>query len=201
MKTFLNGLVCLALSTGTAFAPLAVQAEGGYAGASFGKTSVDLECDLDITCAADDSDTGFKVYGGYQFTPNLAVEFGYVDLGEVTASGTDSFLGTTSVLIEASGFTLAAVGTIPLGDRFGLLGKAGFFRWDVDASATSSVFGSASDNETGTDLFLGFGGFMNLGKNLSLRVEWERFMDVGDEDTTGSTDVDLLSAGIVFRFR
>jgi OmpA-OmpF porin, OOP family len=130
----------------------------------------------------------------------VALEVGYVHLGEASANGTDSVLGTTSVTWEASGFMVAAVGSIPIAERFALLGKVGLFRWDVDVRASSSVFGTGSVSKTGTDLMFGLGGSMNLGRNLAVRVEWERFNDVGDENVTGEGDIDLLSASIVFRF-
>ena len=189
----------MALVLGMVFAPLA-QAEGGFAGVGFGQTSVDIECDLNITCSADDSDTGFKIFGGYQFNPNFAFEVGYYDLGEAKVSGTDSFLGSTTATIEASGFNFALVGSIPLGERFELMAKAGIFRWEMDVSATSSIFGSGSENETGFDPMFGIGGAFNFTKNLGVRVEYEKFLDVGDEDTTGQSDVDFLSASLIFRF-
>ena len=198
--TALIGRFCSVLILSMCAMSTAEAQAAAYVGGSIGQSSVDIECDLDITCSADEKDTGWKFYGGYQFTPNFAVEFGYVDLGETGASGNDSVLGTTSVTIEASGFSAAALGAIPLGDRFALFGKVGLFRWDVDARASSSVFGSGSLSESGIDFLFGAGAAMSLGRSLSLRVEWERFSDVGDNATTGEADVDFLSAGIVLRF-
>jgi len=31
-------------------------------------------------------------------------------------------------------------------------------------------------------------------------VQFQRYMDVGDEATTGKSDIDVLSIGIVYRF-
>ena len=106
--------VGLALALGIAITPAAVQAEGWYAGAGFGQSKVDVDCDLDISCSANDTATAWKLFGGYQFQRNFAVEFGYVDLGKATLSGTDSVLGTTSASFEATGFNVAAVGFLPV---------------------------------------------------------------------------------------
>jgi OOP family OmpA-OmpF porin len=160
---------------------------------------VDIECDLDITCSADDSDSGFKIFGGYQFNPNFAFEVAYVDLGEAKISGTDSFLGSATATIEVSGFNFAVVGSFPVGERFNLMGKAGFFRWDLDASVNTSIV-SGSLNESGFDPMFGIGGSFNITKKFGVRVEYEKFLDVGDEDTTGQSDVDLISASLFFRF-
>ena len=194
-------LACVAvtlLAAEIAFTPMA-QAEGGFAGVGYGKTSMDIVCDLDITCSADDSDSGFKIFGGYQFNPNFAFEVAYVDLGEAKISGTDSFLGSATATIEASGFNFAVVGSFPVGERFGLLAKAGLFRWDLDASVNTSIV-SGSLNETGFDPMFGIGGSFNISEKFGVRVEYEKFLDVGDDDTTGQSDVDLISASLVFRF-
>jgi len=187
------------LAVGIAFTPMA-QAQSGFAGVGFGQTSVDIECDLDISCNADDSDSGFKIFGGYQFTPNFAFEVAYLDLGEAKISGTDSFLGSTTATFEVSGFNFAVVGSFPVGERFGLMAKAGFFRWDMDLNVSSSVFGSGSASETGFDPMFGIGGLFNISEKLGVRVEYEKFLDVGDENVTGQSDVDLISASLVFRF-
>jgi len=47
---------------------------------------------------------------------------------------------------------------------------------------------------------LGLGAQYNLSKSVGLRAEWERYFDVGDADSTGEMDVDLISAGVVFKF-
>ncbi|MDH3513425.1 MAG: outer membrane beta-barrel protein [Gammaproteobacteria bacterium] len=179
------------------------QAEGWYAGVGFGQSKVQdfFECDLDITCTADDTDTGWKLYLGNQFSPNAAVEFGYVDLGQQKISGTDTVLGTVSLDTEAKGFDVALVGFLPVGNQFNLLGKIGLFRWDADISASSTAFGSGSDSETGFELMFGFGASFDIAKTVAVRIEWERFTDVGDEDVTGTSDVDLLSASLVFKFK
>lgn len=191
--------VVSALALGIAVTPIA-HAEGGYAGVGFGQTSVDVDCILDISCSADDSDTALKIFGGYQFNPNFAIELGYYDLGEAKLTGTDSFLGFTRARAEASGINFAVVGSFPVTERFTLMGKAGFFRWEVDYSEFTSSFGSYSASETGFDPMFGIGGAFNFSEKLGIRVEYEKFLDVGDEDTTGQSDVDLISASLVFRF-
>lgn len=178
----------------------AAQAQGWYGGVGFGQSKVDIDCDLDITCSADDTDTGWKLYVGNQFSPSAAVEFGYVDFGEAKISGTDSFFGSASATVEASGFNVALVGFLPVGNTVNLLGKVGLFLWDVDASVSTSI-GSGSASESGTDLMFGFGASFDIGKTAAVRIEWERFTDVGDENETGQSDVDLLSASLVFRFQ
>lgn len=92
-----------------------------YLGASVGQSKIDAgNCDdVDdgslISCSVDDSDIGYKVYGGYQFTPHVAVEGGYVTLGETTitansdGSGPVWPAGALEGKGEAKGFLLQGV--------------------------------------------------------------------------------------------
>lgn len=180
----------------------AAQAQGWYGGIGFGqsKADIDLLCDLDITCNTDDTGSGWKLFAGNQFSPNAAIEFGYLDLGEAKMSGTDSVLGITSLSWEASGFNVALVGFLPVGNTVNLLGKVGLFLWDMDVSASSSSLGSGSSSDSGADLMFGLGASFDIGKTTVVRIEWEQFMDVGEDDT-GQSDIDLLSASLVFRFK
>lgn len=166
-------------------APAGAQSTGFYAGGSVGRSTVDL-CDdlngLGLT-GCDDSDTGFKLFGGYEINRNFAVELGFVDLGEISATGPG---GTATA--ETDGFQVAAVGMLPINPQFGIFGKLGAYMWDLSASGPG---GSLSDD--GTDIMFGAGVSWRFMPQLSLRGEWERF-DIGGDD------VDLLSVGLQFAF-
>lgn len=156
----------------------------GYIGAGAGLTTVDVCDDISgagISC--DDEDTGLKIFGGYKFNPNFAVEGLWADLGEVSATGPG---GTASV--EVDGFGAAAVGIIPLGEKFNVFGKVGAFMWDASGGGVAS-----GSDEDGTDIMFGAGVGWNLTKNFGLRAEWERFDIDGD-------DVDFLSIGAQINF-
>lgn len=159
--------------------------EGGfYVGGGGGFTSVDVCDDLNALgfTNCDDSDVGFKIFGGLKFNQYFAAEAGYVNLGEVSAS----FSGV-GVEVDADGFQLAAVGTYPI-EQFSLLGKVGIYFWDLEASA-----GGTSISDDGTDIMFGIGGAFHFTPQLSVRGEWERFDFDGD-------DVDFFSASIIYNF-
>src|SRR5882762_8840584 len=70
-----------------------------YIGGSIGQSRVKLDTDglsRDLAAAGmantgfsgNETDTGFKLFGGYRFHPNFAVEGGYAELGKFSASGT-----------------------------------------------------------------------------------------------------------------
>ena len=88
---------------------------------------------------------------------------------------------------------------LAIDDNFGVFGKLGFFRWDLESRATVGGDSGSLDDD-GTDFTFGIGARYSLNENFAIRAEWELFNELGDEDTTGESDVNLLSAGVVFSF-
>lgn len=194
----------IALSGLLAGAPaaLAQQDAGFYAGGAIGQAKAKDACTglggTGFAGSCDDKDTAWKIFGGYQFNRNLGAELGYVDLGEFTASGT--FLGAPATAsIEAKGVELVGVGTIPFTPQLAAYGKAGIFRWDVDSSARVGA-GAAAANDDGTDFTFGVGLKYDFTRNLAARLEFQRYNNVGETNTTGQSDVNLWTLGVMFRF-
>lgn len=170
-----------------------------YVGFSAGQSDVDesmvIPGLLDPGGTVDGKDGAFKLFGGYQFNPNFALEAAFVDLGDVSYSG--FFTGTpggpvSGGRIQNSGLNLSAVGVVPLGERFVLFGKVGMFLWYSEATdVTGGTF--FYSEEDGSDLSFGLGASMALGPRVSLRAEWERF-DISN------VDVDLVTLGFAYRF-
>lgn len=172
-------------------------AEGGpYAGIGFGRTSIDVGDTSGLAVSVDDTDSGFKLYGGYQFTNNIAVEAGYADLGEATINGNVGLPFTSK--FEASAIFVDAVGTLPLSNEFALLGRAGLAFTKAELSV--GVAGvSVAEKEDDVSLKLGLGAQYSFTKNVALRAEWERYFDVGG-DTTGEGDIDLAGISLNVKF-
>jgi OOP family OmpA-OmpF porin len=182
----------------TAAAPAPAQDTGFYAGGALGQAKAKDFCSQ-ITAGGfvggcDDKDTAWKIFGGYQLNPNLGVELGYVDLGDFTANGT--VLGApVSASAEAKGFELVGVGSLPFTQQLSGYAKAGAFRWDVD---TRTTVGSAGDK--GTDFTYGLGLKYDFTRNIAGRLEFQRYNNVGETSTTGQSDVNLWTAGVMFKF-
>ena len=155
-----------------------------------------------LSSSMDDHDTGYKLQLGYKFTPNWAIEGGYVDLGKFNYNATFTG-GTASGEVKASGFNLAGIGSYPINDQFSIFGKLGFIDAKVEASANATgpggaASGSASATKWKTNW--GFGATYNVTKAWGVRAEWERFNKLGDNNNTGESDVNLLSVGVVYNF-
>jgi len=181
--------VAFVLAISTSMAQAADQ--GGYFGIGLGQSMVKDACSGFTTC--DDKDTGIKLFGGYQFNPNGAVEIGYVDLGKLKA--TDS--GGLMLESKAHGFDLDFVGTLPLDDQIAVLARVGLFFWKVDLSGAAAA-GSANRSGSGNDLTYGLGVKYDVSKKVSVRFEWQQFKDLGVKDLPAK-DTDLLYASMVFR--
>jgi len=189
---------------------------GWYAGGSIGYADADYdEPDLVSDLAArgwvintpevDDSDTAWKVYGGFAFNPVLAVEAGYAELGEVMSefgatvspSEIDALLGDTYAVHPALGkgwFAAAVLSWPVVPERFSLYARAGAFDWeaDIDVRVISGGTGRVSGNESGTDWMYGVGFDWRIGSAWSITAEWERYR-LNDW-------VSVPSVGLRFRF-
>jgi OmpA-OmpF porin, OOP family len=165
----------------------AVMAQG-YIGASAGRSNWDADCAGTTSC--NNSGTSAKVFGGYDFSPNFAVEGALVSLG--TAKATVSGL---NLELKASGFEIAAVGKAPLSPNFALFGKLGLSMMNSDASVTGAATGSQS--ESGAGLMAGLGLSYAFTKNAALRGEFEtRKVKVPG----GEGNVSNFTVGVQFNF-
>jgi OOP family OmpA-OmpF porin len=186
-------LVASALALSGAFAASQASAQG-FIGGSIGQSDIDDEIAVELITSGtvDGKDTAWKIFGGYMFNRHFGLEFAYVDLGEVSYSG--SFFGApvTGGKIEVTGFNISAIGAYPVSEQFSVFGKIGLFIWEAEASDTTGGV-PFSDKEDGTDLSFGVGVSYNFTRNLGVRAEWERF-------ESSDADASLITIGLLWRF-
>jgi len=130
-----------------------------------------------------DDDTSFKILGGYQINRNFGVEVGYIDFGKVDITGGS---------VKASAFELVGVGTLPINDKFSVIGKLGFARGEGEAN---TVVGTFSDDSV--EVTYGVGVKYNFTPVLGVTAEYQAYPDVGN----GGSDINVFSVGVVYRFR
>ena len=198
---------------------------GFYVGGGLGASYASKMCDdtpshvlgLPIT-NCDDKDFAWKLLGGYQFNPIFGVEAFYTNLGtfKANASGTSS-LGTGSIEAKSkmSGFGLAATAGWPINQQFSIFGKAGFVH--TKAERPVSIKGKAADgtlvnisesnDSDGNSFMAGAGVKYSFNENLSARLEWEFFNEVGKDDdkkvgnkSFDGIDIHLFSASLIYAF-
>lgn len=188
-----KALVASALALSGVLAAAQASAQG-FLGGSIGQSDIDDEITSGLITSGtvDGKDTGWKIFGGYMFNRHFGIEGAYVDLGEVSYSGTFGAAPVTGGKIEVSGVNFAAIGSYPVSEQFSVFGKLGLFIWDAEASDTTGGV-PFSATEEGTDLSFGIGVSYNFTRNLGVRAEWEMFK-------TDLADATLLSIGLVWRF-
>ncbi len=130
----------------------------------------------------DESDTGYKVFGGYNigFIPlvDFAVEASYVHFGNQSAG----IYGAEVTGLNA--FGLAGLSFGP----FGIFAKAGVIDWGADTTE-----GTVTNSESGTDPAYGVGARLAIG-SFSVRAEYEVY------DLDSDLEVEMVSVSGVYTF-
>ncbi|MBB3192297.1 outer membrane beta-barrel protein [Halomonas cerina] len=180
--------------------------EGLYLGAGIGEATLDSDTfdQLDSWgLDTDDSDTAYKLFAGYQFNPNFALEASYLDFGEFKANATVTDgvnTATADIDLSFEGFGIALVGKLPIQNGFSLHAKVGMFAWDGEVSGTARYNGDVIyDGESGgdgTDPYYGLGAEYQINQVI-LRAEYERYelSDSGED-----FEIDVASASLGYRF-
>jgi OOP family OmpA-OmpF porin len=158
-KKWLVALLSAAAMTFSAGAMAQGMMSGGYVGLDVGQTDV-----------GDEDDTGFKIFGGYQFHRNVAAELGYGMLFDTGG-------------VEVTSLEAVAVGMFPLANQFSIFGKLGFAMLEAE-----TAFGSEDE----TEITWGIGAQYDVTRNLGLRLQWQRY------ETDDS--IDFLSIGVLWKF-
>lgn len=152
-------------------------------------------------CTTDETDSAFKLFAGYRFARYLAVEGGYIDLGEAVADAAAPLAAAAT--LSAQGGFLSLLPQIPIGSMGSIFGRVGLSAVDAELVVASGG-ATATDSSGAAALVLGFGAEIHLTEAVSVRGEWERhsFDEVleiaGVEIDT--PDIDVISAGLVIRF-
>jgi len=170
---------------------------------------------ITFTQSKDESDTGGKIFGGYQWNPNFAVELGWVDLGKVsqTVNFTAPPIGSLTGSFKSNGPFLDVLGIVPVGNNFSLLGKVGgyYARNSLDYSgsglaasvlplAASMAGFPVSESKDELKWKAGLGVRYDFTKQIGLRAEWERYFGLDTDHSGGSGDFDLYSLNLIYSF-
>jgi OOP family OmpA-OmpF porin len=185
-----NIIAAALLATG--FAMSASASAQAYVGGTVGQARWNVDCQGAGQC--DKTDTAFKLLGGLDLYPNIAVEASYFSLGKASAS--DSGLKGE---FKASGVDLVGVfKTTPVNGFVGFakLG-VGYIKGEVNASY-GTLKGSLSKNSA--QAVAGLGVTYQLTNNVSLRAEYER-RDAKVADVDGAkVTISNFSVGVQYAF-
>lgn len=165
----------------------------GYVGVSGGATHLEADCTGTTSC--DNNGTGFKLFGGYKFTPNLAGELVYLNFGKAKASANiGGTLISAEIKTSAVGGGVAVMGdlapNVPASARLGVASVK------ADLSGRAGAV-SVSDSDSSTQAYFGLDVGYAFSKALAvtLSADFSRSKSSGD---TGS--VRMIGLGITFSF-
>jgi OOP family OmpA-OmpF porin len=149
-----------------------------------------------------DQSFGAKVFAGFQFHQNFAVEGGYFDLGDFdySTSGINP-AGIMDGNFDVNGWNLDLVGLAPISDKFSLLGRVGYTLSETESSFSGSgsiPAASRSTQNSESGFKYGAGLQYKLTDAMAMRLELERYRVDGPARDNG--DVDMVSFGVVYRF-
>jgi OOP family OmpA-OmpF porin len=196
MKAVKTSIYAVLLSSGALIATSASAQSYGYGGIGFGQGHASIPSFLfsDTSVAppitgsfteGKTRDTAYKLYLGYQYTPNWGIELGYNDLGKKYSSHIVATDGITTATGDATfkldNWYLAATGTLPLSNGFSLLGKLGAVRSTVKGGTITLTNGittasaSLGGDSHHSSALLGVGVEYTFSKQLAARLEYEDY--------------------------
>ena len=206
----LAGLGCL---MGAAAAPALAQ-EGGYyyGGISLGQSRAKIDEEritagllgaglTTTSMTRDERDSAYKLFGGYQFNRNFALEAGYFNLGQFGFTSTTVPAGTLTGQIKLQGLNLDLVGTLPLTARLSAIGRVG--AQYASARDTFSGTGAVSvlnpnPSKRAANYKFGAGLQYEVSPSMLLRGEAERYRI---NDAVGNRgDINMFSVSLVIPF-
>jgi len=186
--------------------------DGWYIGGNVGYSQADIDDERinssllgsgfsSTTISEDDNSTDYKIFGGYQVNRYFAMEAGFFELGDFGYTASTVPPGTLTGEILVRGINFDLVGILPISDKFSAFARAGVTRAETEAdfSGTGAVnVINANPSEYDNKYKYGVGVEYKMTESLGLRAEAERYRI---NDAVGNDgDVDMFSAGLVYRF-
>lgn len=197
---------------GVAGSAAAQDREGWYLGAGAGSaqaTVADKEIIADLensgyevtNFSTDERDLGYKLFAGYQFNDNFALEGGYFNLGSFDYKASTIPTGSQMGELDFSGWNLDLLGILPMTERSSLFARIGAHRGkaSVDYFGTGAVnILTPSYEKSSTDYKFGIGYQYYATERFTVRLEAERYRM--DDAVENHGDIDLFSLNFMYRF-
>jgi OOP family OmpA-OmpF porin len=185
---------------------------GWYVGANIGEARADVDDERivarllsdgfrSVSLRETEDQTGYKIFTGYQFTRNLAVEGGYFDLGQFSYTARMEPWAIMTGDAKMRGLNVDVVGFVPMGEKFSAFGRAGVTyaeTRDRFRGYGPVIIDPFNTHKTEASWKYGAGLQYDLTSKVALRLEAERYRF--DDALESDGDIDLFSLGVVYRF-
>lgn len=170
-------LLALALASSVIAAPAMADV---YVGLDYSTLTL-----TNLAAGSSQPEAGYRLVGGYNFTPVVALEVAYSMNGSAKNSAGQKFTPNTS--------QIAAVGTFPLSDAFAIIGKLGYASNSLTGDA---VTGCTTCSKSG--LMYGAGAQFNINKEVGIRVQYESLGDFTGYAAGSQIGGSAINLGVIF---
>lgn len=161
------------------------------------------------------AELGYVDLGEYLYTLSGAISGDYAFVCDRCGPDNTPALVTTPLnggfergtQLTSAGITASVLGMLPVGQRFDLHVRGGVYYADtrvtnrlryVDQSDVFNLLHGRQDASQ-VEMFAGIGGAWNINEGFAVRVEYQKYFDVGDDEKAGETDVDVINVSILFK--
>jgi hypothetical protein len=156
-------------------------------------------------------DIGFQATFGYRFHRYFAAELGLVQYGELSSTvhgevdqGAGFIPASVKYAFNVGGPVVSAVGILPLGNKSELYARVGYLFASVERELSARVDGQRAGANTAQgdsqDPVFGLGFAWHINQVYTVRAEYQKLTNVGQEDRTGTEDLDVIGVGFLVRF-
>ncbi len=184
---------------------------GPYVGGNIGRSSASFDTPSTLdgfvgpgfavnSANQSNRDNGYKLYGGYRFHRNFAVEAGWFDLGDFRYTYNTTPAGSLNGDLAVRGLNLDLVGILPVSDRFSVFGRVGaaYAQARTGFGRTGAVPLADGRSTKTTNVKFGAGLEYAISDRLAVRGEIERYRIKDSLRSTGH--IDMASVGLVYSF-
>lgn len=159
-----------------------------YLGADLGTRYYNDACEA-TALSCDHTAGAAGVFGGYRFGPRIALEVGYRDLGETSATY-PRLTGTIETTGDVDGYQLALLLAFPLRSDAHAYLRGGAFYWRANVRSPETNVSDADWSAAG-----GGGAAWRFRPSWEARMEYVYLDNIGGAET-GETDTQLFSIGV-----
>ena len=170
--------------------------DGWYVGAGIGHARADLDR-TDFTPTAvkiKASDTGYKLFTGYQINPNFAIEAGFTEFGTVDVKSATTTMGT----IKTKAVMLNGVGLISTSNRLSVFAKGGIYRTDRNRSSGLVFTNPKKKVKNDNGVTYSLGAQISLSEEVAFNVNFEKLISIGSSNL--NMDDQLFSGNLAYYF-
>ncbi len=154
----------------------------------------------------DNESYGLRAGVGFGFSPQLALELGFVDLGKITSTSVSDgsqianngfAAGRVDMDADVDGVFFGVKVHTPIEEPVGLYARFGVYSWEFSGTLEDNSRQGEFSVE-GTDPYVGIGLRFAVAHNADLQIGYDHY--VLDDDESVNMSANTLSADLVFRF-